>query len=101
MAIDRLLADPRRLADAVDRGALIAVRQEFPPADIQQVVDAARLPVVGVSDGLLRGSDSRKSCLASRAMLSLTHPCSKGLIYGLIQIKRYDTVCFCFDDQEP
>jgi len=63
MAVDRLFADPRRLADAVDRGPLIAVRQELPPAYFQQVVDTAWLPVIPVSGGLLRGNDSRKSCL--------------------------------------
>jgi hypothetical protein len=83
MAIDRLLADTRRPADAIDRSALIAVGQEFPPADIQQVLDPAGLPVVSVADGLLSGCDDRKTLAASRAMLSLIQPCSKGLIWGL------------------
>jgi len=68
MAIDGLLADPRSLADAVDGGALIAVRQEFLPADLQQVADPAGLPFVLFAGGpvlnsLLGGSDDRKSWL--------------------------------------
>ena len=63
MAIDGLLADPRRLADAVDGGTLIAVRQEFLPADLQQVADPAGLPFVPVAGGLLSGGDDRKSWL--------------------------------------
>jgi hypothetical protein len=82
MAVDRLLADARRLADAVDRGPLIAVRQELPPAYLQQVIDTARLPVVSISggpisDGLQCGSDGRKVLSASRSMLSMTHPVQK------------------------
>ena len=57
MAIDRLLADPRRLADAVDRGALIAVRQELTPADLQQMLDPAGLPFVPVAGDLLGCGD--------------------------------------------
>ena len=52
MAIDGLLADPRRLADAVDAGALIAMRQEFTPAHCQQVVEAADLMVVVLNGDL-------------------------------------------------
>jgi len=63
MAVDRLLADPRRLADAVDRGALIAVRQEFLPANLQQVADPAGLPFVPVLNSLLGSGDDRKSWL--------------------------------------
>jgi len=68
MAIDGLLADPRSLADAVDGGAQIAVRQEFLPADLQQVADPAGLPFVLFAGGpvlnsLLGGSDDRKSWL--------------------------------------
>jgi hypothetical protein len=63
MAIDGLLADPGGLGDAVDRGPLIALRQELSPADIQQVVDPAGLPVVLVAGCLLGRGDDRKSCL--------------------------------------
>jgi hypothetical protein len=76
VAVDRLLADPRRLADTVDGGALIAMRQEFPPAYLEQMIDSARLPVFPVSggpirSGLLGDSDGRKVLSASRVMLSL------------------------------
>jgi hypothetical protein len=63
MAIDRLLADAGGLADAVDAGALIAVRQELPTADRQQMVEPGGKTVVGADGGLRKGGDGRKSCL--------------------------------------
>jgi hypothetical protein len=95
MAIDRLLADACRLADPLDAGALIAMRDEFPPPDREQMVEPAGRRLVLYRGGCKMCGDGFRNLVAARSY-SLARPARPAAlvqaVYGLKAIKRYDTV---------
>ena len=77
MAIDRLLADARRLADAVDAGALLAVCQELPAPPRQQMVQPGGKAVFSAEGGFKSGRDGWETLNANQPSCYLVTLLSK------------------------